>query len=143
MTQQQTTVQLKYKKAAQRVLQSEQALDKLGMELQQARTEVIIIVMPCSLILHKLTSDHSFLIHFCQLQAKEVSLAEIKATSEVLQHANVQMQGQMGSASRDLESRINDLQRQLEEEQRRAVTAAKLAEDATKESAATQSMVQV
>ena len=40
MTQQQKTVQLKYKKAAQRVLQGEQAIDRLGMELQQARNEV-------------------------------------------------------------------------------------------------------
>ena len=68
-------------------------------------------------------------------------LSEVKATSEVLQHANSQMQTQMGSASRDLESRIQDLQRQLEEEQRRSAASTKLAEDATKESSSTQTIV--
>ena len=76
-----------------------------------------------------------------QLQAKEVMLAEVKATSEVLQHANIQMQGQMGSNTRDLESRVLDLQRQLEEEQRKSTNAAKIAEDASKETSATQTMV--
>ena len=68
-------------------------------------------------------------------------LAEVKATSEVLQHANVQMQGQMGSNTRALESRILDLQRQHEEEQKKSANAAKIAEDATKELSATQTMV--
>ena len=47
----------------------------------------------------------------------------------------------MGSSSRDLESRINELQRQLEEEQRRNATSIKAAEDSVKESAATQTLV--
>ena len=40
MTQQHKAVQLKYKKAAQRVLQGEQAMDKLGLEMQQLKNEV-------------------------------------------------------------------------------------------------------
>ena len=47
----------------------------------------------------------------------------------------------MGSTSRDLEGRVLELQRQVEEEQRRSNSASKLAEDSGKEAAATQSLV--
>ena len=47
----------------------------------------------------------------------------------------------MGGASRDLESRLLELQHQLEEERRRCTSATRLAEDSTKETSTTQAMV--
>ena len=116
----QSTAQVKYKKAAQKVAQGEQALERLGMELQHSRNEVGpadiirtmlrhhwgLVAKILTICLHPLITPHESpgiltirppSPHEPQLQAKEVSLAELMATSEVLQHANAQMQSQVSA----------------------------------------------
>ncbi|GAX73067.1 hypothetical protein CEUSTIGMA_g520.t1 [Chlamydomonas eustigma] len=99
-------VSRKYKKAVQKLEEEERTVHDLSRELDTTQKE---------------------------LQARESSLSELKASSEVLQHASSRMQQQTASRTKELEGLVITLQQQLAEEQSRNTGALRMAEDSARE----------